>query len=167
MSPVYGRGARHCDRHALPLPYQQAAMIPQNPAENSSVYRARNAALAPYVPVPVLTAARPGEPLPWLAWQRGALLIADLAGFTRIADRIAARGRVGNEQLTAILNRYYARVLRPVAHYGGQPFRFGGDSLVALFCGAQAEEQAAACAVAVHAALARGAPLPRAAGGAR
>src|SRR5579875_3818937 len=142
-------------------------MIAQNDAEDRRGRRARGAALASYVPAPVLAAARPGEPLPWLSWQQGALLVADLAGFTRIADRIAAHGRLGNEQLTAILNRYYARVLRPVAHYGGQPFRFGGDSLVALFCGAQAEEQAAACAVAVHAALARGAPLPRAAGGAR
>src|SRR5579871_930703 len=115
-------------------------MIPQ--AENSSRgERRRRSPLAPYVPAPVLAgAARAGRAAPWSEELDGSLLIADMAGFTRLADRVAERGRLGTEQLVGILNRYYAHILKPVFRFGGQPFRFGGDSLVALFAGDQHAE---------------------------
>jgi class 3 adenylate cyclase/tetratricopeptide (TPR) repeat protein len=110
---------------------------------------------------------RAGRAAPWSEELEGSLLVADMAGFTRLADRVAERGRLGTEQLVGILNRYYARILKPVFRYEGQPFRFGGDSLVALFSGRHHAEMAAACASAIHTELARTALLPSSAGGGR
>ena len=141
-------------------------MIPQAKNSTPRGQRPRRSPLAPYVPAPVLAgSARAGRAAPWSEELSGSLLIADMAGFTRLADRVAERGRLGTEQLVGILNRYYARILKPVFRYGGQPFRFGGDSLVALFSGEQHAEAAAACACAIHAELARAAVLPASAGG--
>jgi adenylate cyclase len=74
-----------------------------------------------------------------------AIVIADLRGFTRVADRTPA------ERLLAGLNEHLGAVVGAVEQHGGQVLKFLGDGLMAVFA---LEERAAetACADALAAA---------------
>ena len=62
-----------------------------------------------------------------------ALLFADISGFTRLTERLAAKGPVGAEELTLALNRYFGDLIEIVGEYGGDVLKFAGDALVAVF----------------------------------
>lgn len=76
-----------------------------------------------------------------------AVLFADLAGFTPLAEMFGRAGREGGEELTNLLNHYFTTLIAPVEAWGGFAGKFAGDALVALFAGPSAASRAAACAV--------------------
>lgn len=63
----------------------------------------------------------------------GALLFADISGFTAMSERLSALGREGAEQITEIVNRYFGAMLEVIFACGGDLFKFGGDALLAFF----------------------------------
>ena len=78
-----------------------------------------------------------------LDWPRGArylevegtLVSADLSGFTRLSERLAALGREGAEELTALLNGRFTGMIAEIDRFGGDVLKFGGDALLVLFRG--------------------------------
>jgi class 3 adenylate cyclase/tetratricopeptide (TPR) repeat protein len=86
-----------------------------------------------------------------------ALLFADISGFTMLTEQLARRGPVGAEELTALLNTYFGRLIGMITAYNGDIVKFAGDALIALwpvFGGASEDseptlvyvlQQAAAC----------------------
>ncbi|HEX2910484.1 MAG TPA: adenylate/guanylate cyclase domain-containing protein [Chloroflexia bacterium] len=60
-------------------------------------------------------------------------LFADISGFTPLSERLGAYGISGTEELNAILNNYFGRMLRLVHSYGGCVVKFSGDGLTILF----------------------------------
>lgn len=91
----------------------------------------------------------------------GALLFADVSGFTALTELMAARGPAGVETLTRTLNDYFGRLIEVITEYGGDVLKFAGDALVVGF--AQGQEpgarpravlRAAACALAAQRTLA-------------
>jgi class 3 adenylate cyclase len=87
-----------------------------------------------------------------------ALLFADISGFTPLAERLAARGAEGAEELSRILNDYFGRLLALVDLHGGEPFKFAGDALMALWPArngdlAEATHRASACSLAIQKSL--------------
>jgi class 3 adenylate cyclase/tetratricopeptide (TPR) repeat protein len=60
-------------------------------------------------------------------------LFADISGFTAMSEALAASGRVGAEELTRILNRYFLPMIDLVHAYGGTIAKFGGDAMTVLF----------------------------------
>jgi len=73
----------------------------------------------------------------------GAVLFADVSGFTPLAE------------LSRLLNDYFGLLLAVVAEHGGEPFKFAGDALMALWPAAAADlatatQRAAACALAIQ-----------------
>ena len=64
---------------------------------------------------------------------KGCLLFADLAGFTAMTERLAAIGREGAEELTRVLNDFFAATIAIVHEEGGDVLRFGGDAMTLLF----------------------------------
>ncbi len=66
---------------------------------------------------------------------RGAVLLADLAGFTPATEAIVrARGpHRGAEELLAIINQFYEVLMAEVDRYGGSVVGFAGDSIMAWF----------------------------------
>jgi class 3 adenylate cyclase/tetratricopeptide (TPR) repeat protein len=72
----------------------------------------------------------------------GTLLSADLSGFTRLSERLAALGREGAEELTALLNGVFTRMIAEIERFGGDVLKFGGDALLVLYQGAQHTERA-------------------------
>jgi class 3 adenylate cyclase len=64
---------------------------------------------------------------------RGAVLFADISGFTPLTEAFAARGPAGAEALTRILNDYFGRMCEIVFDHGGDVLKFAGDALMALW----------------------------------
>lgn len=90
----------------------------------------------------------------------GAILFADISGFTALADRMSQLGPAGVEELSRLLNDYFGQLLEQVAAFGGDAFNFAGDALMAIWPAADGDmagamQRAAACALAIPSRLQR------------
>jgi len=65
--------------------------------------------------------------------RRGALLFADVSGYTRLSERLASFGREGAERLTASINECFGTLIDEILERDGEVLRFGGDALFVLF----------------------------------
>ena len=63
----------------------------------------------------------------------GAILFADISGFTLLAERLAARGPAGAEELSQLLNIYFGQLIDLVGIHGGDIVKFAGDGLLAMW----------------------------------
>lgn len=63
----------------------------------------------------------------------GALLVADISGFTPLADALARKGAVGAEELFRLLNGVFARIAELVGELGGEIVTFAGDAVIAMW----------------------------------
>jgi class 3 adenylate cyclase/tetratricopeptide (TPR) repeat protein len=89
---------------------------------------------------------------------RAALLLADLSGFSGLAEKLAQRGPRGAEDLKDVLNSVFGRLVDLVEVHGGQVLRFPGDAALALWPAderdvSSAPRRAVACALAAQQAL--------------
>ena len=101
----------------------------------------------------------------------GALLLADISGFTAITERLAERGPGGAEELRLLLDGAFQPLLELIAGTGGDVLKFAGDALLACWPApggdlgeqglAAATAEAAGCAQAMQAALGRYAAAER------
>src|SRR4051812_34713823 len=83
----------------------------------------------------------------------GTLVFIDISGFTALSERLAARGRIGAEELTDVLRYVFSEMLSIAYARGGGLLKFGGDALLLLFSGADHAGRASASAVAMQAVL--------------
>lgn len=83
----------------------------------------------------------------------GTLVFADISGFTSLSERLTARGRIGAEELTAVLDRVFGLMLDIVHARGGSMIKFGGDALLLLFEGESHAIQATSSAIEMRSAL--------------
>jgi len=97
------------------------------------------------------------SPEPDLQALQGAILFADISGFTALTERCAQAGAdSGAETLTGILNAYFGRLIGVIHEHGGDVVKFAGDAMLALWRSegeaqlAQATLRACACAQAVQ-----------------
>ncbi len=87
--------------------------------------------VAPYV---LRRLSRGGPPeLPAVEPMAGALLLADIAGFTHLSEQLAERGLDGAEALTLALNGYFAWMIDRIGEHGGEVVGFAGDALLAMW----------------------------------
>ena len=89
-----------------------------------------------------------------------AVLFADIAGFTALAERLAQHGPAGAEELTSLLNSYFGQLIDIVTAYGGDVVKFAGDGLLACWSVLATDEdlatvtcRAAQCGLAIQATL--------------
>ena len=100
---------------------------------------------------------------PWADRLTGALLLADISGFTAIAERLGQQGPAGAEALSGLLNAAWGRLLTLIRDAGGDVLKFAGDALLACWPAAGSEagglamaaRAAAGCAQAMEATLER------------
>ena len=85
--------------------------------------------LRPYVPELLL-----GWPddVPWQALD-GSMVSADISGFTALSERLADRGREGDEELSLVISDCFAGMIEDCATRGGDIIKFGGDALLVWF----------------------------------
>lgn len=74
---------------------------------------------------------------------QGALLLADISGFTSMTEVLSESGKTGTEQLTALLNNYFDKMLTITDRFEGSVITFSGDSLLVRFTD---KSKAASCA---------------------
>ena len=66
----------------------------------------------------------------------GAVVFADVSGFTKLSERLAAaaeREGGGSESLVAYLNEYFGELIDVVTAHGGDVVKFAGDALLACW----------------------------------
>ena len=94
---------------------------------------------------------------------QGAMLFADISGFTALSERLRAEsGQQGCERLNAIINQFFDQIIGKCLAHGGDVVKFAGDAMFVVFRALDASDQqgieltaaairAAACAVDVMA----------------
>jgi class 3 adenylate cyclase/tetratricopeptide (TPR) repeat protein len=91
--------------------------------------------------------------------REGAILFVDISGFTILTERLAVKGTIGAEELTAALNAYFDRLIEQIAAHGGDVVKMAGDALIAVWpvveegTLAEATLRAATCGLVVGATL--------------
>jgi predicted ATPase/class 3 adenylate cyclase len=99
-------------------------------------------AVASFVPPYVVHAIAEGPPIKpgQVSLSEGAVIFADVAGFTPMAERLArmmqeeAQSEArGAEELTRIINQTFSAMMTPIRARGGMVTRFSGDALTAYF----------------------------------
>ncbi len=73
----------------------------------------------------------------------GTLLFADISGFTSLSEELARQGKIGSEEVTAVLNGAFSELLDVASLDGGDLLKFGGDALLLLFTGSDHAGRAA------------------------
>lgn len=99
----------------------------------------------------------PGQRRPGVNRFDGAVLLTDLAGFSRMTDQFSAQGPEGVEQLSRALETYFGSMTEIAIGHGGDVVDFIGDAIVVMWPGdgdlSAAVAAAVSCGLALQAAL--------------
>jgi len=63
----------------------------------------------------------------------GTLLFVDVSGFTALTERLAARGKVGAEEITDVIGAVFGELLGIATSYGADLLKWGGDAVLLFF----------------------------------
>src|SRR5437867_6716907 len=77
----------------------------------------------------------------------GSLVGIDISGFTALSERLAARGKLGAEELILAISRCYEGLIDVALGQGGVVLKFRGDALLVFFDEAGHEARASAAAL--------------------
>ena len=110
--------------------------------------------LLPYVPRLVVDWLR-NDPDARYRRVDGSLVFVDISGFTKLAERLARKGKVGAEELSDTLDSTFTELLSVAYDYGAGVVKWGGDAVLLLFDGAAHAERACRGAVEMQRTLRR------------
>jgi class 3 adenylate cyclase/tetratricopeptide (TPR) repeat protein len=85
----------------------------------------------------------------------GTVVFADISGFTRLTERLAARGRFGAEEMSDHLDRVLSELLTAAYDHGGWLVKWGGDALLLMFDDPDHARLACAAAAAMQSTMRR------------
>ncbi|HXN60761.1 MAG TPA: adenylate/guanylate cyclase domain-containing protein [Acidimicrobiales bacterium] len=80
----------------------------------------------------------------------GTLTFVDISGFTKLSEGLAVHGKIGAEELAAIINECFVGLLAVAYADGAQLLKFGGDALLLLYTGPEHELRACRAAYAMR-----------------
>lgn len=63
----------------------------------------------------------------------GTLVFVDISGFTQLTERLAAKGKIGAEEMSGILDVTFAALLSVAYDYGAWLVKWGGDAVLLFF----------------------------------
>ncbi len=66
-------------------------------------------------------------------WLQGTMMFTDLAGFTKLMEANASKGRDGAENLLKQLTKYFSEMIGIISKSGGELVEFTGDALLVVF----------------------------------
>src|SRR5438270_2699162 len=72
----------------------------------------------------------------------GTLVSVDLSGFTRLSERLQAKGRAGAEELVLAVSGVFEGLIGVCERQGGDVLKFRGDALLLFFSGDGHERRA-------------------------
>jgi len=88
--------------------------------------------------------------------REGAILFADIQGFTVLTERLALLGSKGSELLSDAVNAYFDRLIELIAAHGGDVVKMAGDAVIALWPASAGDSpksstlRASACGLAIQ-----------------
>ena len=85
----------------------------------------------------------------------GTLVFADISGFTRLTERLAAKGRFGAEEMSDHLDVVLSELLTAAYDHGGWLVKWGGDALLLMFDTADHAQRACDAAAAMQSTMRR------------
>lgn len=85
----------------------------------------------------------------------GTVVFADIAGFTRLTERLAASGRFGAEEMSDHLDLVLSKLLEAAYGFGGWLVKWGGDALLLMFEGPDHVRRACAGSAAMRGSMAQ------------
>src|SRR6266699_1986932 len=88
----------------------------------------------PYLPRLVVDWAREGGALGARELD-GTLVSLDISGFTRLSERLQAKGRAGAEELVLLVSGVFQGLIGICERHGGDVLKFRGDALLLFFSG--------------------------------
>ncbi len=74
---------------------------------------------------------KPGDIKP--EWKYGTMMFTDLAGFTKLMEANASKGRAGAGDLLFQLNKYFSTMIAIISKSGGDLVEFTGDALLVVW----------------------------------
>lgn len=80
-------------------------------------------------------------------WQYGAMMFTDLAGFTKLMEANAAKGKIGAESILEELTKYFSAMISIISKSGGELVEFTGDAMLVVFAKRKDENDAVKRAV--------------------
>jgi len=78
-----------------------------------------------------VSSLKPGDVKP--EWKYGTMMFTDLAGFTKLMEANASKGREGAANLLAQLTKYFSTMIAIISKSGGDLVEFTGDALLVIF----------------------------------
>jgi len=63
----------------------------------------------------------------------GSMVFVDISGFTAMSERLAKHGKLGAEELTAVIAATFHELLAAAYSFGASLLKFGGDALLLFF----------------------------------
>lgn len=97
-------------------------------------FGAEQTLLGPYVPSLVADWLR-DEPDARFRTLDGTLVFADVSGFTRLTELLAAQGKIGAEEMAGLVDGIFEELLSAAYEYGAGLIKYGGDAVLLLFEG--------------------------------
>jgi len=85
----------------------------------------------------------------------GTLLFVDVSGFTALTERLAARGKVGAEEITDVIGSVFGELLGIATSYGADLLKWGGDAVLLFFREPSSAPRACRAAALMSRAMAR------------
>ncbi len=61
------------------------------------------------------------------------LLYSDISGFTAMSEKLMRMGSEGSEEVNRIINNFFQPIISIIDKWGGDVYRFGGDSILSFF----------------------------------
>ena len=80
----------------------------------------------------------------------GSMVFVDISGFTAMSERLAKHGKLGAEELTAVIASTFGELLAAAYSFGASLLKFGGDALLLFFSGDWHARRACAAARAMQ-----------------
>ncbi len=78
-----------------------------------------------------ITKLKPGDVK--TEWQYGTMMFTDLAGFTKLMEANASKGKEGAENLLKELTKYFSTMISIISKSGGELVEFTGDAMLVVF----------------------------------
>jgi len=78
-----------------------------------------------------VSSLKPGDVNP--EWKYGTMMFTDLAGFTKLMEANASKGREGAANLLMQLTKYFSAMIAVISKSGGDLVEFTGDALLVMF----------------------------------
>ncbi len=116
-----------------------------------------DSALASYLPnvqLVLLASEQHASGTPYGERCRGAVLLIDIVGFSRLTEQFVDGDAVGFEKLSKVLGAYFQRMSDVIAAYGGDVLTFAGDAILAIWPVANSDDVRTSTWMAVGAARA-------------